>query len=312
MNDKAKSILLFPGQGAQFVGMGKDLYDSDADIRELYTQANETLGYDITKICFEGPESELNITSNSQPALLLTSLAAVRAIEKKTGTGLGEYFNIAGVAGLSLGEYSALTVAEAFDMRDALRLTHQRGTFMKEASEKNPGGMASILKLDREKVIDICERVDGYVVPTNFNCPGQIVISGDKEAVETAAALAKEEGGRAIVLKVSGAFHSNFMTSAAEKLAEVLEKIEMSAPKYTFVSNVAAKPLSKTDEIKKSLVKQVSSAIMWEDCMRFYLEKGITRFYEIGPGKVLAGLMKRIDNNAEVVNLGTREEIAEL
>lgn len=299
---------LFAGQGSQYAGMGKDLYEAFPESKAAFEKADKVLGFPISRIIFEGPQEELTRTQNCQPAILTMSIAAWEAF--KAGSGLRE----AGsgyAAGLSLGEYSALAAAEAISFEDALYLVRRRGEFMEEEALKHPGSMASILGLDLGIIRGICKKTNTEVA--NINCPGQIVISGATAEVKEAERLAQEEGAkRVILLEVSGAFHSSFMKGAALKLAAEFEQIKISPPKIPVISNVTAQPVTSPDEIRKNLIQQVSCGVLWEDSMKFMLSKGVVNFREFGPGKVLKGLMRRISENAEVINIEKKEDIFHL
>jgi len=290
---------LFAGQGSQYIGMGKDLYESFPQAREVFDRADKALGFSLSKLCFEGPQEELTRTDNSQPAILTVSIAALRS---------GKFPQAGFAAGLSLGEYSALVAASAIAFEDAVLLVRQRGEFMEEESARKPGKMLSIIGLDLELVKQVC--AESATEIANLNCPGQIVISGGPDEIRQAQNLAKAKGAKlAIPLEVSGAFHSSFMQGASVKLAAALEKIKISDPVVPVVSNVTAKLVSSVQEIRENLIKQVSSGVLWEGSMRFILAQGIAQFYEFGPGKVLKGLMRRIDAAAVVTTIEKKEDI---
>lgn len=279
---------VFPGQGAQFSGMGKDLYDSSDVAKQMFERANEILGFDITKIMFEGTDEELKQTKVTQPAIFLhsTILAAC----------LGDEFQPDMVAGHSLGEFSALVANKTLSFEDALRLVSKRALAMQDACEKEPSTMAAILGLDDDVVEEICAKVDGVVVPANYNCPGQLVISGAIPAVEKACELLTEAGARrAMILQVGGAFHSPLMEPAREELAAAIESTTFNKPICPIYQNVTASAVSDPDEIKKNLVAQLTAPVRWTQTMNQMIADGATEVVEVGPGKVLQGLFKKVD-----------------
>lgn len=293
-----KLAFIFPGQGSQAIGMGKSLYDEFPAAKEVYDLASDALGYDIAKLSFEGPREELDKTFRTQPALLTASVATHRCLGLK-----GIVPSV--VAGHSLGEYSALVAAGVLEFTDAVKLTEKRGTFMQDAVPAGKGLMAAILGLDRDKVDSVCLSVtSGYVAPANYNCPGQIVIAGEKQAVEEAIKLAKEAGAkRAVPLAVSVPSHSTLMVEASGRLAEELKNVPFHEPAIPIVNNSDAMFLNTTDSIKACLVKQLDSPLLWEDSMRVIIESGVSTFIEAGPGKVLSGLLKRIDSSVTCFNV---------
>lgn len=298
-----KIAVLFPGQGAQMVGMGRVLSEKHPKIKRLYATANEILGCDITKLCFEGPADELDSTVISQPAIFLTSIAALEALKIESPDVL---LSAEATAGLSLGEYTALTFAGAISFEDGLKLVQKRGLAMQEASDAMPSGMVSILGLERSQVEELCDKArgDGTLQVANLLCPGNIVISGTNAACERAAELAPEMGAmKAVPLAVAGAFHTPIMHPADEKLAEVLKHIEIKTPNIPVVSNVDALSHDDSEEIRNILVKQVLQPVLWENSMRHLLEQGFDTFYEVGPGRVLRGLLRRIDRKAVCHNV---------
>jgi len=285
-----KVAFIFPGQGAQYVGMGKDFYESFKESRLVYEEANDSLNMDLKSMCFEGSEEELMKTENTQPAILATSIAIMKALEK-------EGIDCDYTAGLSLGEYTALVKSGGIKLSDALKLVKIRGKLMQEAVPQGIGGMAAILGLEREKIKEAIEEVkDKFLVEiANYNSPEQIVISGIKEGVEIACRKALELGAKkAIILPVSAPFHSSLLEPAGEKLKDVLETTTLFDLQKDLISNVDAKPVVKKDEVKEKLVKQVSSSVLWQDSIEFLIEKNVDTFIEIGPGKSLTGFVKRI------------------
>lgn len=296
----SSDAFVFPGQGSQFPGMGKDLADNFACAREVFQEADDALGFNLSRLCFEGPEDQLKLTANTQPAILATSVAALRVVLAETG------LRPALVAGHSLGEYSALVAASAISFADAVRTVRARGTFMQEAVPVGVGAMAAILAVEPDVLAAICEEAaQGEVVsPANFNSPGQIVIAGHAGAVNRAIELAKAKGYRkAMLLPVSAPFHCSLMTPAGERLQTALEAVPVSPLQVPVVSNVEARGNSDQSRVKELLVKQVSSPVRWEESVGHMVKQGITRFVEIGPGKVLSGLVKRIEKSCETRNI---------
>jgi len=291
----SQTAILFPGQGAQQIGMGVKVARQYSAAKALFDQAAEILEYDLLELCTNGPEEKLNSTVYSQPALFVAGLSCLEVLRDLAPEHIE---NCKAAAGLSLGEYTALAFAEALSFEDGLRIVKTRGEAMQAAADAKPSGMVSILLLDEEKVQGICDQAttsDSILKIANYLCRGNIVVSGDKAACEQAVALAEEAGGRAIPLKVAGAFHTPIMNSATEKLATALENVAVNSPKIPVVSNVDAQPHDDPAEIREILVKQVVHPVRWEDSMKNLLETGIDQFCEVGPGKVLKGLMKRIN-----------------
>jgi [acyl-carrier-protein] S-malonyltransferase len=290
-----KIALLFAGQGAQAVGMGKDFAEKFPSARQWFDRANTALGYDLASICFNGPEAELTKTENAQPGIFLVSWVAFELL-KEQFSGL----KFEATAGLSLGEFTALTAAGAMSFEDGLRVVRERGKFMQEACNATRGSMAAIIGLDEAPTREVCAQAG--VTLANLNCPGQIVISGEAEKIAQAVELAKAKGAkRAIPLPVAGAYHSPLMASAQTKLQVELAKIKISAPNVPVISNVTAQ--SHAADISARLVEQVCSSVLWENSMRSLLSQGFTRFIELGPGTALSGFMKRIDKTSEMLNV---------
>jgi [acyl-carrier-protein] S-malonyltransferase len=299
-----KTAFVFPGQGSQKVGMGRDLCEQFEEARTVFAEASDALGYDLQGLCFNGPKEELDKTFRTQPCLLTASIAVFRVLSSKG-------ILPDAVAGHSLGEYSAITAAGVLPFRDAVVLTEKRGTFMQEAVPEGRGLMAAILGLERKQVDDICLSVrSGYVSPANYNCPGQIVIAGERQAVEDAMKLAKEAGAkRALPLVVSAPSHCTLMVGASNRLLDLLNTMELRNPLVPVMNNADALFLSNADSIKTSLVRQLNSPLLWEDSIRNMAVSGIDTFVEIGPGKVLSGLIKRIEPEAKIFNVEDRESL---
>ena len=290
---------VFPGQGAQFVGMGKDLYETNELAKQLFDKANEVLGFNITEIMFNGEAEDLKQTKVTQPAVFLHSVISALC--------LGDDFQPDMVAGHSLGELSALVASGALDFEDGLRLVHARALAMQKACEANPGTMAAIIALPDEKVEEVCREVstdDCIVIPANYNCPGQLVISGHVDAVNKACEKLKEAGAkRALVLPVSGAFHSPLMQSAKEELQKAIEATPFKAPRCPIYQNVDAKAHTDAEEIKQNLVAQLTSSVRWTDSVRNMIADGATEFVECGPGKALQGMIAKIDREVSAHGL---------
>lgn len=292
-----KTALLFAGQGAQVVGMGKDLAEKYPQARESFERANQALGYDLAGICFNGPEAELTKTENAQPGIFLVSWIAFQLLKQQAPN-----LSFGATAGLSLGEFTALAAAGVMSFEDALRVVRLRGRYMQEACEVTKGTMAAVIGLDEGPTREVC--AEAGVNLANLNCPGQIVISGEIEKITKACELAKGKGAkRAIPLTVAGAYHSPLMASAQPKLREALGQIPINLPSVPVISNVTAQPHATAGEIHNRLVEQVTSSVRWEESMRYLLQQGFTRFIELGPGTALSGFMKRIDKTAQMLNV---------
>ena len=292
-----KTALIFAGQGAQTVGMGKDLAESHPSARAWFDRANAALGYDLASICFRGPEQELVKTEHAQPGIFLVSWVAFQLLQ--------EHFpalKFEATAGLSLGEFTALSAAGTMDFESGLKIVRQRGKYMQEACEATLGGMAAIIGLPEDVTLEVCR--EAGVVLANLNCPGQLVISGEEGKISRACELAKEKGARhALPLPVAGAYHSPLMNSAQPKLLAELERIDLRPPTVPVISNVTAKPHTDPGSIRARLIEQVTASVRWEESMRYLISQGFTRFIELGPGTALTGFLKRIDKNAQSYNV---------
>lgn len=300
---------VFPGQGSQYPGMGKDLAENFNVAKLIFEEANDALGFDLKSLCFSGSESDLRLTANTQPAILATSIAALRVLQEETD--LAPAF----VAGHSLGEYSALVASGAFAFVDAVQIVRQRGTFMQEAVPVGVGAMAAIMGIDGEELLALCQEAAQHevVAPANYNSPGQIVIAGHKGAVERAIVLAKDQGAkRALLLPVSAPFHSSLMAPAAQRLQTELESLSISPLICPLVSNVEAVPCQDESKIKPLLVEQVCAPVRWSESIQTMKDSGVTNYVEIGPGRVLSGLIKRLDRAATQKNIGDVDSLRKL
>ncbi len=303
-----KTALLFPGQGAQTVGMGADVYQAYPEARRVFDEADEILGFSLSRLCFEGPEDELTDTANAQPAILVTSLAFYQIVR-------AEFDGVDYMAGHSLGEYTALVASGALSFADAVCLTRQRGEWMKKAGERSPGGMAAVLNLEDEALESVCrqaaEETGGVVQIANYNSPGQIVISGDKTTLDRACELAKERGARRVIpLAVSVATHSPLMAYASDGLKKAIEAATISAPRVPVIGNVSAEPLLSAEAVERELMAQLTSPVRWTSSVQTMINRGAQRFVEIGPGNVLTGLVRRIEKNVEVANINNADSLA--
>ena len=293
----SKTALLFAGQGAQTVGMGKDLAENSAMGRGWFERANAVLGYDLASVCFSGPETELTKTEHAQPGIFLVSWVALQLLKESLPS-----LSFQAAAGLSLGEFTALSAAGAMSFEDGLKLVHQRGRYMQEACEATRGSMAAIIGLDEAPTREVCAQTG--VVLANLNCPGQLVISGEVERIAQACELAKAKGARrALPLPVAGAYHSPLMASAQAKLEDALSRVNLTLPSVPVISNVTAQPHGDVQSTRARLVEQVTASVRWEESMRYLLGQGFTRFIELGPGTALTGFMKRINKDAEMVSV---------
>ncbi|MGE0481076.1 MAG: ACP S-malonyltransferase [Phycisphaerae bacterium] len=300
---------IFPGQGSQLVGMGRDVAAAFPAAADVFRAADDVLGFGLSTLCFEGPADRLNATDIQQPAIFATSVALYRAA---LAAGVIREDQFAAFGGLSLGEYTALHLAGALRFDDALRLVHRRGGLMQQAAERTPSGMVSVLGLDEAAVLGVCEKLatHGRIGIANYNCPGQLVISGDRAACEAAPAAIEAAGGKAVVLKVAGAFHSELMRSAADELRPALAAAPIVAPRVRVVANVDASYHGDPDAIRESLYRQVFNPVRWQACVERLIADGCGPFWEIGPNRVLMGLLRKIDRTAKCRNVGVVRDVA--
>jgi [acyl-carrier-protein] S-malonyltransferase len=302
-----KIAFIFPGQGSQYVGMAKDFIENFKESKEVFDLASGILGYDLAQLCMHGPAEKLNMTENTQPAILATSIAILRPLERR-GLAAGA------AAGHSLGEYTAITAAGGFELKDAISLVQKRGRYMQEAVPEGAGLMAAILGMDRDAVEKTCldASKNGIVAPANYNSPGQIVIAGEKNAVEKAMELARAAGAKKVVpLAVSVPSHCSLMKQAGDRLAKELDTVAISDLRIPIVNNADAKFITTAAELKPSLLRQISSSLYWDDSINRMTEQGYDTFIEIGPGKVLSGLVKRIARDAKVMNVEDQKSMGE-
>ncbi|TCK86742.1 [acyl-carrier-protein] S-malonyltransferase [Natranaerovirga hydrolytica] len=301
----SKIAFVFPGQGAQYIQMAQSFYEANEQSKEIFDIASDALNIDMKQLCFE-ENDQLNITEYTQPAILTATIATLKAVED---------YNIQPevVAGLSLGEYSALVANNALTFEEAVKIVRQRGKFMQEAVPVGVGSMAAIIGLTNEKVEEICSQIEGIVELANYNCPGQIVISGEKEAIEKAVESLKANGAkRALILNVSGPFHSSLLKPAGDNLEKVLQNVSLREMTCPYIANTTAEYVEQLDSIKPLLVKQVYSSVKWEQSIKNMIENGIDTFVEIGPGKTLSSFIKKIDRKKTVINIDTMKDLEKL
>jgi [acyl-carrier-protein] S-malonyltransferase len=301
LTEPTKIAYVFPGQGAQWVGMGRDLYHDFGAAKAVFKQADKALGFPLSQLCFEGPEDDLRQTINSQPAIVTVSFAcleAARSVNADLGLPPASF-----VAGHSLGEYTALAAAEVLDFATTVYLARERGRLMHEAGQIVPGSMAAIIGLDEQPLSEVCEQTGACIA--NVNCPGQIAISGAQGNLTQAMDLVKARGAyRAIPLQVSGAFHTSLMQPAVDGMAEIMATLSFDDPTVPIIGNTTAQPLTTAEAVKEELLSQLCHCVQWQRSVEYMINEGVSTFIEFGPGKVLAGLIKRIDRNVEIINVG--------
>ena len=308
MSETNQIAYVFPGQGSQKTGMGRDLYESFESAKIVFREADEALGFPISKLCFEGPEDELRQTVNAQPALLTVSYACYKAAQEISN---GKAASPSFLAGHSLGEYTALAVAGVLDFPSAVCLARERGRLMHEAGQLIPGAMAAVLGMDEDSVTSLCQETGTWLA--NINCPGQLVISGSAENIKKAIALAQSRGAlKALPLQVSGAFHSPLMRPAADGLSAAISRLSFNDPAIPIIANTSAAPLTNSTGIKDELINQLGNSVQWQRSIEYMIDKGVTAFIEIGPGKVLTGLTKRINKSVSSLNISNAGELGNL
>jgi len=301
-----KVAYVFPGQGSQFAGMGRDLCENFSLAKAVFQQADETLNFPLSRLCFDGSEDELRQTINAQPAIVTASFACLKAIQEVNGN--NDLPPPVFLAGHSLGEYTALAAAEVLDFATTVYLARERGRLMHEAGQKKPGSMAAIIGLDESLLTEVCRETDTRIA--NINCPGQLVISGAAENLIKAMDLTKSRGAHRVVpLQVSGAFHTPLMQSAVDGMSEIIAALSFSDPAIPIIGNTTAQPLTAADSIKEELLRQLCNCVQWQRSIEYMIDSGVSTFIEIGPGKVLTGLIKRINKSVELINIGDIESV---
>jgi [acyl-carrier-protein] S-malonyltransferase len=309
MTESVKVAYVFPGQGSQWVGMGQDLYQNFVSARAIFDQADEVLGFSLSRLCFEGPEEELRQTINAQPAIVAVSYACLEAVKEVSSD--QSLPSPIFVAGHSLGEYTALGVAGVLDFATTLYLARERGRLMHQAGMLRPGGMTAIIGFDEALLAEVCQKTDTKIA--NINCPGQLVISGAQENLTQAVDLVKAKGAyRTIPLSVSGAFHTPLMRPAAEGMAEIIATLPFRDPVIPIIGNTTAQPLTTAEAVKAELLSQLCNCVQWQRSIEYMINEGVSTFIEIGPGKVLSGLIKRINKEVNTINIGDAEAVKSL